>query len=150
MNTEVEVAYTIIGEKKRFTFEDVRTNVRNGVFEGKVEYPEDGILKYDHVFDEDQSVRWNREQVSQHNSIVRSAKDSWTAEQNLMYNRFRTQLISAIMDDIRCISEETASKIFDEAWSDGHSSGYESVIDAADRLVDFFSIIIKMEGWDEK
>lgn len=56
------------------------------------------IDKYpiDHVFDEDKSVRWNREQVEWHNGKYTEEFEELTAERNAKLEQYETTIIDSI------------------------------------------------------
>lgn len=80
------------------------------------------------IFDEDQSVKWNREQVVANNN----AYSEEVARLNTLKNKRRDSLHEDIYFAIQCevghnLSREKAIKIWSYAWEQGHSYGIREV-----------------------
>lgn len=82
-----------------------------------------------HIFDEDQSVKWNREQVELNNKKYQSE----VARLNTEKNKARDSVYNLIIEKIQYevghrLSRKKAEAIWNRAYEDGHSFGfYESV-----------------------
>lgn len=118
------------------TIEDVMVNLLKGIYNY-----ENGTKKvlyeYGHVFDEDKSVKWNREKVTDENNGIKD------------YNKKVTEGIFRGMvgfeEDVKlAISNETgldlekASHVYSKAWEDGHSGGKGEVLN---ETLDLISLI---------
>lgn len=82
-----------------------------------------------HVFDENQSVKWNREKVEENNTNYQSE----VARLNTLKNKRRDSLYDDIYFAIQCevghnLSREKAIKIWNYAWEQGHSYGIREVL----------------------
>lgn len=126
--------------KDKIDFEQVLQMTRNGEFENKVPYPNTSFLKEGDVFDEEKSVRWNKEQVTIYNDGIKNQRKEYKRGETEAHKLFTNSLISAIMNDTG-LSLEKAEIIYEKAYSDGHSGGYEDIISYAVELCDLLSKI---------
>lgn len=106
--------------------DDIIGAVRNGAYKSKLPFPSTPPWDVDHVFDEEQSVRWNREQAKRLNDARKRQRDDWYADQALCDARFRNDLIAAIAYEYD-LNAAQSSVVFDKAYDEGHSAGYEEV-----------------------
>lgn len=103
-------------------------------------------VRADHVFDEDKSVKWNREQVELHNAaVLQEVKDL-----NTKKNKWRDELLEEICDKIVCdldcrIGHNGAKKIYEYAYEEGHAYGVAEVFIHLDRLIDLFSEVLEVK-----
>lgn len=110
------------------TFEDILDTMRNPDFFPN--YPKGDSVKLlpkDFIFDENQSVKWNRQRVQEHNELAQTIKKDYWNKMNEIDRWFSEQVQEAIQNEIH-VSEKAASIIFNQAWEDGHSNGYHEVI----------------------
>lgn len=128
--------------KNTLTFGDVEEMLRNGEFENKITYPTVAPLKDSYIFDENQSVKWNRKQVETHNADVKRQKEEYNSGERKTYNLFAESLKAAIAYDTG-LSLEKAGIIYMKAYDDGYSDGYRSVITHASDLCDFVTELMK-------
>lgn len=128
--------------KNTLTFGDVEEMLLNGEFKNKIAYPTVVPLKDSYIFDENQSVKWNRKQVETHNSDVKRQKEEYNSEERKAYNLFAESLKAAIAYDTG-LSLEKAEIIYTKAYDDGHCDGYRSVIIHASDLCDFVTELMK-------
>lgn len=80
-----------------------------------------------HIFDEDQSVKWNREQVELNNKKYQSE----VARLNTEKNKARDSVYNLIIEKIQYevghrLSRKKAEAIWNRAYEDGHSFGFYS------------------------
>ena len=69
-------------------------------------YPDDGT-----IFDEEQSVRWNREKLASEQERWHAEKDALVAKKGEMWKAFHQEITHWIMEQID-VSEKVASKIW--------------------------------------
>lgn len=124
------------------TFEDIVDTMRNPNFFPK--YPKDDsvkLLQDTYIFDENQSVKWNRQKVQEHNELAQQAKKIYRDKMSEIDRWFSEQVQEAIQNEIH-VSGKAASIIFNQAWEDGHSNGYHEVIHYAERYCEFIQSIL--------
>ena len=94
-------------------------------------------FKDDHVFDEDKSVKWNREEVERKNSEFENAVKQLNREKNLLY----TELISMINSYITVetgVSVKKSEKIWNYLYSNYHAYGLAECLNHLDELLELF------------
>lgn len=124
------------------TFDDMYQMERDGEFENKVPYPKTAPVLAVHTFDENQSVRWNREKAEAHNAEIKNQHDAYKKGVGEAFNFFYDCLVAAIMQDTGLVKEKS-QKIYNKAYEDGHSGGFSEVISHASELCDFVTDILK-------
>ena len=117
---------------------EIRENWYNGVYTYKANIP--GSVREGHIFDEELSVRRNRELVKEHNDNVVLLRKNAARIQNELYKRFEYDIVKYIMDNYT-LTEAQARKVERFVYQEYHSSmgDYFSNIDIyaefADSLV---------------
>ena len=99
----------------RYLIEDSRTSYNRYNVEAK--RPEVKWL-HDHIVDENQSVKWNREQVATHNKEVDRAIKKYHNDLQAGYNNFLTDLKQAIQNDYN-FNEAQADVIISYLYNEG-------------------------------
>lgn len=102
-------------------------------------------IKVGTVIDEDKSVRWNREQVEENNTLF--AKE--VADLNTAKNKTRDEILQDVYNKIQAetgTSIEAAKEVYNYAYDRGHSCGYRSVIAELIDLIDLVKVAIKGAG----
>ena len=74
----------------------------------------------DHIFDEELSVRKNREMVEEYNRDVEAHNKEITQKKNELFRKFTEDVIAYLMGSYN-FSREVATKIEGQAYSDKHS-----------------------------
>lgn len=98
-----------------------------------------------HIFDEDQSVKWNREQVENNNQRYRDE----VARLNTEKNKARDNVLELIYDKIQYevgyrISRKKAQAIWIFAYERGHFSfGFTSIQSELSDLIDLAITLLK-------
>lgn len=95
------------------------------------------------ITDENQSVKWNREQVELNNKNYQKA----VKELNTKKNKARDNLYEDIYKKIQYevgydISRESAIKIWNYAYEEGHSCGWINIKSYLDEIIDLVSDIL--------
>lgn len=98
---------------KKITMDDIRClieNSRTSYNRYNVEAVRLNIKKWPegYVVDEEQSVKWNREQVTAHNEEVDKAKKKYYSDLRAGYNNFCTDLKQAIQNDYNFTESQAA------------------------------------------
>lgn len=80
------------------------------------------LLKPDHVFDEEKSVKWNREEVERHNKSVNESKENMIKARAKKWQETKDAAVCAIVSDFKYshtnISKTGADQLFDRLYSD--------------------------------
>lgn len=90
-----------------------------------------------HVFNEDESVKWNREEVVRRNRKIK-------AENRIaLENQFKYDVMEYILSNYEINNnEEIASTIYHMAWETGHSYGFHNVLQEAIEFAEFAETIL--------
>lgn len=89
------------------------------------------------IFDEEKSVKWNREEVERKNFEFENAVKQLNREKNLLY----TELISMINSYITVetgVSVERSEKIWNYLYSNYHAYGLAECLNHLDELLELF------------
>lgn len=123
------------------TFEDILDIMRNPNFFPNYPDSDSTKLSYDFIIDENQSVKWNRQKVQEHNELAQQTKKIYRDKMNEIDRWFNEQVQEAIQNEIH-VSEKVAGIIFNQAYEDGHANGYNEVIHYAERYCEFIQSIL--------
>lgn len=100
-----------------------------------------------HIFDEDQSVKWNREQVELNNKKYQSEVARLNTEKNKARDFVYNLIIEKIQYEVgHRLSRKKAEAIWNRAYEDGHSFGFYEI---RCRLSDLIDLAIAIMGNDE-
>ena len=94
------------------------------------------------IIDEDKSIRWNREQIAK--KIMDYEKE--VKDLNTKKNELRDKLHKEAIDKIAYyldITPDKARYIWGYAYTEGHSIGYQEVIDIVEELIILFEDVLK-------
>lgn len=130
------------------TYEQIYTNIQNGVYEVEQSCPLMKKKPLDYVFDENKSVKWNKEQVHIWNKEVEKSYDEYNKKELNVQNLFKQHCISYICEEVKG-TEKTNTFIYSKAWDLGHSAGYYSILQKIVNLCEFVSTIFMYESWKE-
>lgn len=120
------------------TFDEIRENLKNNKYEYLPTTEEKEIMNrrsYSEyaVIDEDQSVKWNREEAKKRNNEKNTVKINVREKGNVLRTQFWADLGSAILEDLDNMSVKDIKPILEKArQSDTLGEG----INAAEELVD--------------
>lgn len=124
------------------SWNDIKVKIRNPNF--LPEYPDADTLRKlpdNYVFDENESVKWNREKVIAHNKLANNAKKEYYDKLNTVNVAFATMVRQEIQSELD-VSDKAASIIYDKAYEDGHADGYHEVVYCAQTYCEFISRIL--------
>lgn len=97
-----------------------------------------GICKVhaDHVFDEDKSVRWNRERVEENNARYQSEVARLNTEKNKRRDALMEEAYALIQDEVgHDLSKKKARLLWNYAYELGHANGYHEVVAHLQELI---------------
>ena len=98
-------------------------------------------LKEDAVIDEEQSVRWNREEVVRRNNSRNRKIANYQRKLNAVDKKVEDEIRRRIKEEYR-FDDTVADIIFSAAYEDGHSNGYTEVYNYAQKYAEFAGRII--------
>lgn len=130
-------------------FEQITRNLNNDVYENVKEYPSTLNAKYkklkpDYVFDENLSVKENREMVKKHNEEIQNYTIEYYKETERVRELFHNDVVQALQD-VYSFNKETSEKIYSKAYSDEHSSGRYAVSIRAEEYADFLEEVLQLQ-----
>lgn len=96
-----------------------------------------------HVFDENMSVKWNRDQVEKHNREVKNLRIEERNREAHSENMLRTDVVNYIRGVYKFTAEQ-AAKIESEVYADKHSC-ISDYFYGADRLAELIRDVIDMK-----
>ena len=114
---------------------EIRNKWYNGFYYSKIAVPVK--VRSDHVFDENLSVKRNREMAAEHNEKAEAIKKASLAEQAELYNQFTNDVVAYIVDSYD-ISEEQARIVEGFVYTHKHHAmcDYFSFIDEAAEMAE--------------
>lgn len=89
------------------------------------------------IFDEEKSVRWNREEVDRKNNLRQEEIKRLNREKNQMYEKLVNLIYQYIIQETK-VSKERAAKIYNYLYEEYHSYGLTECINHLDDLLDLF------------
>lgn len=89
------------------------------------------------IFDEEKSVRWNREEVDRRNNLHQEEVKKLNREKNQMYEKLINLIYQYIIQETK-VSKERATKIYNYLYEEYHSYGLTECINHLDDLLDLF------------
>lgn len=95
------------------------------------------------IIDEDQSVRWNREEIIKRQAAYDEEVKRLNTLKNKRRDELHKELYKAIQYEVKGISEEVAEKIYSHAWEDSHAYGLKAVFNDLNDLMELANDIIK-------
>ncbi len=88
-----------------------------------------GKVSADHVFDENQSVKWNREQVNIHNARYLQEVARLNTEKNKARDAIYEDIYRAIQKEVGCnLSRKKAIALWNYAYDKGHAFGIYDIM----------------------
>lgn len=97
-----------------------------------------GIRKVrpDHIFDEDKSVRWNREQVEANNARHQAEVARLNTEKNKRRDAILEEVFALIQAEVgHDLTRAKARALWNYASERGHANGYHEVVSQLQELI---------------
>ena len=129
---------------KELSYQDIYDALEEGYYNANAQKPKFERYAENHIFDENMSVKWNREEAVRRNQAYKDALNAYYAIQNEKDKEFQEDLVSAIMN-YTGFSYEKAEMIYSKAYDRGHSNGYYEVLNYAEEIADFVYDFIRKE-----
>lgn len=97
----------------------------------------------DHIFDEEQSVKWNREEVIRRNEEINKERDALQRARYQAIMDAEEDIVNYLSKNYPKISKEKVRKLFDKIYSDYYRDRFnceiQRVIDMCEEYLDLFS-----------
>ena len=85
-------------------------------------------IRADHIFDEERSVRWNREMVEKNNADYQAEVARLNTEKNKRRDAILEGIYRLIQEDVgHDLSRAKAQRLWAYAWAQGHANGFPDV-----------------------
>jgi hypothetical protein len=120
---------------------DIRDDYNNNEYENKFPYPSNVTIKVDHIFDENQTVKWNREKVLIENKKIIDQKLEYAKESTRLSSKLDDDMVKAIVQEYG-FTENEARIIYSHAYSEKHSC-MSDVFLYTSTLSDLFNRLLK-------
>ena len=128
---------------KAMTIFEVRESILNRTFKvGYMARPK--YLKEDFVFNEDKSVKWNREEVERVNKSLKEDYEEYKKNVSDAEDSERKAIIKAFSNEYD-ISESKVETAYNHAYSESQSSGIYDVTITLESVMDLYT---KMNSMD--
>lgn len=127
----------MLGKVLNKSFEEIKNNLKD--YENKLEFPKrpEGYKKEGYVYDENQSVKWNREHRLELEKDYSDKLTEYQKESSNLELQFKHDLIRS-SEKVYGINYKQGEIIYNQAWDQGHSYGYSQVVDDMITLLDFY------------
>lgn len=107
-------------------------------------------VKPDHIFDENKSVKWNREKVEINNAAYRME----VARLNIEKNKAREDVINMIIEKIQSevgasLSKRKAEAIWEFAYEERNSYGFYVIREYLFMLINLAKILVEVDKNDK-
>ena len=124
------------------TMNEVKQNITDGKYKTTC-VPKFRRYPVGYIFDETQSVVWNREEVIRRNEEYVQAKKLNREREHNMDVLFSSDLREALKTDYG-FSSAQAEFIYQNAYEEGHANGYYEVLYEAEKLADLVTGFMKL------
>lgn len=103
-------------------FETILDKINKGKYD-KIRQP--NLYKEGHVFDENESVKWNKEEVIKQNEKLKKEFNN----AKMKREDFQDDVVKHILNDYKIDNNENiANMVYNMAYEFGHSSGYREIL----------------------
>lgn len=101
------------------------------------------IQKKTDIIDEDESVKWNKEEVQRLRRAFENKVEELNRYKNLICSAFEGRIIEILAND-NSVSVEESQRIWSYAYSEGHSCGIRNVISCYEEFVSAYADLLKI------
>jgi len=96
-----------------------------------------------HVFDENQSVKWNREQVNIHNARYLQEVDRLNTKKNKARDAIYEDIYRAIQEEVgHNLSRKKAMAIWNYAFEKGHAFGFHDIMSNLNEVMELAETLL--------
>lgn len=101
-------------------------------------------VRADHIFDEEKSVRWNREMVKKNNADYQAEVARLNTAKNKSRDAILEKVYSLIQEDVgHDLSRVKAVRLWNYAWDQGHANGFPDVYYHLQDLIELARILLE-------
>ena len=104
--------------------------------------PEFKRYKHGSIIDEEQSVRWNREQVEFYNNQYQEEVKQLNLLKNKRRDDVEKEIYSKIISEIPGLSQDAASLIWNYAYEKGRAYGWDAIEACLNELIPIFTVAL--------
>lgn len=108
-------------QTQNFYVEDIKKRYEDGEYKGTMEYPKQRRYMEKTIFDENKSVKWNREEVARRNAERDQAFKEYREEESRQSARLTEDCIQALMFEYK-FNRKQAEKIHEYTYREKHDS----------------------------
>lgn len=125
--------------ESKLNISDVYLKLVDGIYDTQGER-EKCLFNDNWVFDENKTVKWNREKLETENAKIKAYNENLRNNRTTGVEGFRKDLQEVISNELG-FNQEQARVIYRHAWEEGHSSGFSEVISYALDTIDLFRMV---------
>lgn len=114
-----------------------------GAYNSALPYPT-GKFRENHVFDEEQSIKWNKEEVVRRNNEYEQQRNEYRDDKNRLEKLLKDDMVYNLVYDFD-LNQEQAEYTYDIAYAEKHSS-MTDVFYYAVELAEYFVKMKAIEG----
>ena len=101
-------------------------------------------VRADHIFDEEKSVRWNREKVEKNNADYQAKVARLNTEKNKRRDAILEDIYRLIQEDVgHDLSWVKAQRLWAYAWVQGHANGFPDVYYHLQDMVELAKMLLE-------
>lgn len=119
---EHEIVWTKQSEKEISynSIDEISNAFVNNFYEPLQEYPGHRKFSEKHVFDDEKSVKWNREEVERQNEQLKQRKMEWDSEKSRLNAKLQNDCVQILKEDYG-LNEAQAEKLYGHVFQEHHS-----------------------------
>ena len=128
-----------------YTADGIKDRIKEGIYKTNKPYPDfETHKKLDekHVFDEEKSVKWNKEKVKEYNESIDIMIRDYHDDVRRLTKLFETD-INHMVRKVYGLNKKQADLVYKQAYERGRSSGRHEVVSYVEDYADFACEIIK-------
>lgn len=101
-------------------------------------------VRADHIFDEEKSVRWNREMVDKNNTEYQAEVARLNTAKNKRRDAILEDIYRLIQEDVgHDLSRVKAQRLWAYAWAQGHANGFPDVYYHLQDMVELAKMLLE-------
>lgn len=125
------------------TYDMLYRKIVDKAYAPKVAYPDQKRYPETHIFDEDKSVKWNKQEVKMLNDVRDSQIKAYEAAQAEGELEFKEDVMDYVLDEYNLKDNRAAAElIYSQAYREGHSGGFSEILGCASELASFAADIL--------
>jgi hypothetical protein len=128
-----------------YTMEEVQRAYESGHYRSNLIRPTRISYPDAHIFDADQSVKWNKEQVKIKNEELKQQKTSLRDDEYRLTVQLKTDMATAISSEYKEINEEQAALLYEFVYQREHDNMHNFFI-ALEENCDLYVNVLNKQG----